>query len=172
MPFEAMRIFGDLGSGNCQKVKLTAEYLELSYRWVPIDIMKRETRTTGIVRYLARGSALLPEEPFEQAKCDELMYWEQYSHEPYVAVARFQMVYLGKSSREREARLVERGDKALDTMERLLHSKRFFVGDRLSVADIALLPYTRLAHEGGFDLTDRPAVRAWIADCEAELRMS
>jgi glutathione S-transferase len=81
-------------------------------------------------------------------------------------------VYLGKSSREREARLVERGDKALDTMERLLHSKRFFVGDRLSVADIALLPYTRLAHEGGFDLTDRPAVRAWIADCEAELRMS
>src|ERR1700677_687913 len=198
MPFEAMRIFGDLGSGNCQKVKLTADYLELSYRWVPIDIMKRETRSSeflarnsfgqipvvefadgrhlaqsnAIVRYLARGSALLPEEPFKQAKCDELMYWEQYSHEPYVAVARFQMVYLGKSSREREARLVERGDKALDTMERLLHSKRFFVGDRLSVADIALLPYTRLAHEGGFDLTDRPAVRAWIADCEAELRMS
>jgi len=198
MPIEAMRIFGDLGSGNCQKVKLTADYLELSYRWVPIDIMKGETRSAeflarnpfgqipvvefadgrhlaqsnAIVRYLARGSALLPETAFDQAKCDELMYWEQYSHEPYVAVARFQMVYLGKSSREREARLVERGDKALDTMERLLHSKRFFVGDRLSVADIALLPYTRLAHEGGFDLTDRPAVRAWIADCEAELRMS
>ena len=198
MPVEAMRIFGDLGSGNCQKVKLTADYLELSYQWVPIDIMKGETRSSeflarnpfgqipvvefadgrhlaqsnAIVRYLARGSALLPEIAFDRAKCDELMYWEQYSHEPYVAVARFQLVYLGKSSREREARLVERGDKALDTMERLLHSKRFFVGDRLSVADIALLPYTRLAHEGGFDLTDRPALRAWIADCEAELRMS
>ena len=198
MSVEAMRIFGDLGSGNCQKVKLTADYLELSYRWVPIDIMKGETRSpeflarnpfgqipvveladrrhlaqsNAIVRYLARGSALLPETAFDQAKCDELMYWEQYSHEPYVAVARFQMAYLGKSSREREVRLVERGDKALDTMERLLHGKRFFVGDRLSVADIALLPYTRLAHEGGFDLTDRPALRAWIADCEAELRMS
>jgi glutathione S-transferase len=198
MPVEAMRIFGDLGSGNCQKVKLTADYLELSYRWVPIDIMKGETRSSeflarnpfgqipvvefadgrhlaqsnAIVRYLARGSALLPETAFDQAKCDELMYWEQYSHEPYVAVARFQMVYLGKSSREREVRLVERGDKALDTMEHLLHGKRFFLGDRLSVADIALLPYTRLAHEGGFDLMGRPALRAWIANCEAELRMS
>ena len=100
------------------------------------------------------------------------MFWEQYSHEPYVAVARFQMVYLGKSADEREPRLIERGDKALDTMERLLVGKRYFVDERFSVADIALLPYTRLAHEGGFDLTERSALRAWIERCERELQIS
>ncbi|WP_158817351.1 glutathione S-transferase family protein [Methylocapsa sp. S129] len=193
-----MRIFGDLGSGNCQKVKLTADYLRLPYEWIAVDTMKGETRTSAflarnpfgqipvvefadgrhlaqsnaIVRFLARDSTLIPEDDFELAKADELMFWEQYSHEPYVAVARFQMVYLGKSEAEREARLVERGDKALDLMERLLTGRQYFVGDRLSVADISLLPYTRLAHEGGFDLMPRKSVRAWIARCEQDLRLS
>jgi glutathione S-transferase len=195
---DAMRIFGDLGSGNCQKVKLTADYLRLPYEWIAVDMMKGETRppvflarnpfgqipvvefgdgrhlaqSNAIVRFLARGSALVPEDDFEQAKADELMFWEQYSHEPYVAVARFQMVYLGKSAKELEARLVERGDKALDLMERLLTGKRYLVGDRLSVADISLLPYTRLAHEGGFDLSERKSVRTWIARCEQDLGLS
>jgi glutathione S-transferase len=190
-----MRIFGDLGSGNCQKVKLTAEYLDLPYEWIAVDIMKGETRqaeflarnpfgqipvvefadgrylaqSNAIVRYLARESDLMPKDDFDRAKADELMFWEQYSHEPYVAVARFQMVYLGKPAPERESRVVERGEKALDTMEHLLAGKSYFVGDRLSVADIALLPYTRLAHEGGFDLSGRPALTSWIARCERRL---
>jgi glutathione S-transferase len=193
-----MRIFGDLGSGNCLKVKFTADYLGKPYEWVHMDIMKGETRrpeflaknpfgqipvvelsdgrhlaqSNAIVLYLARDSALIPSESFDRAKADELMFWEQYSHEPYVAVARFQMVYLGKSIVERETRVVERGEKALDTMERLLQGKSYFVGNRLSVADIALLPYTRLAHEGGFDLSTRPAMREWIARCERDLRIS
>jgi glutathione S-transferase len=192
-----MRIFGDLGSGNCLKVKFTADYLGKPYEWVHMDIMKGETRrpeflaknpfgqipvvelsdgrhlaqSNAIVLYLARDSALIPSESFDRAKADELMFWEQYSHEPYVAVARFQMVYLGKSIVERETRVVERGEKALDTMERLLQGKSYFVGNRLSVADIALLPYTRLAHEGGFDLSTRPAMREWIARCERDLRI-
>jgi glutathione S-transferase len=192
-----MRIFGDLGSGNCLKVKFTADYLGKPYEWVHMDIMKGETRrpeflaknpfgqipvvelsdgrhlaqSNAIVLYLARDSALIPSESFDRAKADELMFWEQYSHEPYVAVARFQMVYLGKSIVERETRVVERGEKALDTMERLLQGKSYFVGNRLSVADIALLPYTRLAHEGGFDLSTRPATREWIARCERDLRI-
>jgi glutathione S-transferase len=193
-----MRIFGDLGSGNCQKVRLTADYLGLPYEWINVDTMSGETRkpaflarnpfgqipvvefadgrhlaqSNAIVRYLARDSTLVPKDDFDQAKADELMFWEQYSHEPYVAVARFQMVYLGKSAADRESRVVERGDKALDTMERLLNGKRYFVGDQLSIADIALLPYTRLAHEGGFDLSGRAAVRAWIARCEQQMRIS
>ena len=193
-----MRIFGDLGSGNCLKVKFTADYLGLPYEWIAVDIMKGETRrpeflarnpfgqipvveladgrhlaqSNAIVRYLARDSALIPADAFERAKADELMFWEQYSHEPSVAVARFQMVYLGKPAAERDARVVERGEKALDTMDHLLQGKDYLVGARLSVADIALLPYTRLSHEGGFDLATRPAVRDWIKRCERQLRIS
>jgi glutathione S-transferase len=192
-----MRIYGDLGSGNCQKVKFTADYLGLPYSWQAIDSTNGETRTpeflarnpfgqvpvvefddgrclaqsNAIVLHLARGSPLVPTDPFTRAKVDELLFWEQYSHEPYVAVARFQMVYLGKPASAREARLVDRGEKALDTMERLIDGKSYFVGGALSVADIALLAYTRLAHEGGFDLESRPGVRAWIARCERDLRL-
>jgi len=81
------------------------------------------------------------------------------------------MFYLGKRAHEREARVVERGEKALDTMEKLIAGKAYFVGEALSVADIALLPHTRLAHEGGFSLESRPAARAWIARCERELSL-
>ncbi len=194
---EPMRVYGDLNSGNCQKVKFAADYLGLPYRWESVDVMKGETRTprflalnpfgqvpvvefadgrrlaqsNAILLYLARGSRLLPDDSFARAKVDELLFWEQYSHEPYVAVARFQMFYLGKPASEREARVVERGEKALDTMEKLIAGKTHFVGEALSVADIALLPYTRLAHEGGFSLDSRPAARAWIARCERELRL-
>ncbi len=193
-----MRVYGDRGSGNCQKVKFVADYLSLPYEWIDIDIMKGESRSpeflarnpfgqvpvvefadgrclaqsNAILRYLARESDLMPSDPFEQAKADELLFWEQYSHEPYVAVARFQMVYLGKPASQRDAKIVERGESALDKMEQLLQGKRFFVGGRLSVADLALLPYTRLAHEGGFDIAGRPSLRAWISRCEDTLHLS
>jgi glutathione S-transferase len=191
-----VKIYGDLGSGNCLKVKYTADHLGLPYAWVPIDIMKAETRTpeflarfplgripavafedgrslaesNAIVRYLARGSALLPDDAFVQAKIDELLFWEQYSHEPYVATTRYHLVYLKRTLDQREAWRVERGEAALDTMDRrMLADRSWLVGETMTIADIVLLPYTRLAHEGGFDLSSRPNVRAWIARCEAAL---
>jgi glutathione S-transferase len=193
-----MKIHGDIKSGNCQKVKATADYLGLAYEWIAIDTQKGETRAPGflamnpagqvpvvvfddgralsqsnaIVRHLARGTSLIPDDPFDQAKADEWMFWEQYSHEPYVAVARFQRVYLGKPQAEIDPGLMARGDKALDRLELGLEGKAFLVGERLSIADIALLPYTRLAHEGGFDLASRPGIRDWIGRCEAELRFN
>ena len=191
-----MKIFGDFGSGNCLKVKYTADYLRLPYTWVPIDIMEGGTRTreflakfpmgripavelddgrclaesNAIIRYLARDGRLLPADPFTQAKIDEVLFWEQYSHEPYVATTRYHIVYLKRSLDRRETWRVERGEAALDLMDRrLLADRTWLVGESMTIADIALLPYTRLAHEGGFDLTSRPNVRAWVSRCEQAL---
>ena len=197
-----MKIYGDLGSGNCLKVKYTADRLGLAYTWVPIDIMKGESHTpeflsrspkgripvvelddgrclaesNAIIRYLARGSVLLPEDAFAQAKVDEWLFWEQYSHEPYIATTRYHIVYLKRSLDQREAWRVERGEAALDLMERhqaerTRLGKAWLVGDTLTIADVALLAYTRLAHEGGFDLGGRPNVRGWIARCEQALQL-
>jgi glutathione S-transferase len=190
-----MIVHGDTRSGNCLKVKWTADHLGLAYDWLPVDIMKGESRTpaflakfpqgqvpavelddgrclaqsNAIIRYLARGSALLPDDAFTQAKIDEWLYWEQYSHEPYVAVCRFHMLYLGKSQESRDSARVERGEKALDLMESQLADRSFLVGSGMTIADISLLAYTRVAHEGGFDLGGRPHLRSWIARCEAQL---
>lgn len=190
-----MKVYGDRNSGNCQKISFTADFLQIPYEWIDIDITKGESRTdaylrkspmgqvpmielddgrclaqsNAIIRYLAQGTSLLPDDTFTQAKIDELLFWEQYSHEPYVATSRYHMVYLGRSKDEREAWRVERGEKALDLMQRLIKGKMWFVGDSLSVADIALLAYTRLAHEGGFDLNARPDVKAWIMRAEMAL---
>lgn len=190
-----MKVYGDKGSGNCQKVSITADFLQIPYQWIDIDITKGESRTeaylgkspmgqvpmielddgrclaqsNAIIRYLAQGSSLLPADPFIQAKIDELLFWEQYSHEPYVATSRYHMVYLGRTKDQREAWRVERAEKALDLMQQLIKGNMWFVGDSLSVADIALLAYTRLAHEGGFDLTSRPDVGAWIMRAEMAL---
>jgi glutathione S-transferase len=190
-----MKIFGDLGSGNCLKVKYTADYLRLPYTWLEVDIVKGETHTpqflakfpmgripavefddgrrlaesNAIIRYLARDSALLPQDAFVQAKIDELLFWEQYSHEPYVATTRYQIVYLKRSLDQREAWRVERGEAALDLMDHMLSERSWLVGNAMTVADIALLPYTRLAHQGGFNLAARGNVRLWIARCEHAL---
>jgi glutathione S-transferase len=190
-----MKIFGDLSSGNCLKVKYTADHLGLPYQWVEVDIMKGGSRTAdflaispmgqvpvvlfddgralaqsnAIIRYLARGTTLLPEDPFAQAEVDQWLFWEQNAHEFFVAGARFQMVYLGRSREQREPLRVERGEQALTFMEHILSGRDFFSAGRLTVADIALLAYTRLAGEGGFDLSLRTALRAWIARCEQAL---
>ena len=190
-----MKIFGDVRSGNCLKVKYTANHLGLAYTWKAVDIMQGESRSAdflarnwqgqvpvvefedgrtlaqsnAIIRYLARGSALLPDDAYAQAKVDEMLFWEQYSHEPYVAVCRFQMLYLGRAAAERDAWRVERGELALDAMDSLLGTQPWMAGDRLSIADIALIAYTRLAHEGGFDLAGRPQVRQWISRTERAL---
>lgn len=190
-----MKIYGDRISGNCLKVQYTADYLGLDYDWVDTDIMQGESRTpeylamnpagqvpmlllddgraiaqsNAIIGYLAEGSDLMPADRYDRAKACEWMFWEQYSHEPYVAVCRFVMVYEKKPAEERESWRVERGEAALDLMEQSLDGRRWFAGAALSIADIALIAYTRLAHEGGFDLQARPRLINWIERVEGAL---
>lgn len=190
-----LRIYGDSISGNCLKVKWTADRFDVAYDWIETSVLTAETRTAeflslnpagqvplivfadgrtlaqsnAIILHLAEGSDLIPTDAFARAKMLEWMFWEQYSHEPYVAVARFQMRYLGKPAESLEPRLVERGAAALARLETQLQQSPFLVGDRLTLADVALVAYTRVAHEGGFDLSHYPAVKAWVGRVEADL---
>ena len=192
-----MKIYGDTNSGNCLKVKWVCDHLALPYTWIEVDTLKGDTRTAeflslngagqvptvvlddgrtlaqsnGIIRYLARGSDLIPADAYEAAKMDEWLFWEQNSHEPYVAVCRFQMVYLGKPISDLDPDKVKRGYAALARMEHHLAASCFLVGDAVSLADISLLAYTRLAHEGGFHLDGYAAVRRWIGETEKSLRL-
>jgi len=193
-----MKIYGDMNSGNCLKVKWVCDRLALPYSWVAIDTLKQETRTTdflklnsagqvptveladgrtlaqsnAIIRYLARGSDLIPADAFAEAKMDEWLFWEQYSHEPYVAVCRFQMFYLGRPASDLDSEKVKRGYAALARMEQQLALTPFLVGGAISLADISLLAYTRLAHEGGFHLDGYAALRRWIGACERSLGLA
>ena len=123
-------------------------------------------QSNAIIRYLARGSRLIPQDAFAQGTMDEWLFWEQYSHEPYIAVCRFHMFYLGKPASDLDPDKVKRGYAALARMEHELAATRFLVGDRLTLADVSLLAYTRLAHEGGFHLDGYAALRRWIAETE------
>ena len=192
---QPVRIYGDRRSGNCLKVKWTADYLGVDYDWHEIDVVKGETRSddflainpagqvpclergdgrilaqsNAIIFHLARGSALIPQDEFDQAKMLEWMFWEQYSHEPFIAVRRFRKAFLQASEDELDPDLMAKGRRALGVMEMRLLSRDFMVSDTLSLADIALVAYTRLADEGGFDLDEFLGVRAWVARVEQEI---
>ena len=192
-----MNIYGDKISGNCLKVKYTADYLGLSYTWIDIDITTGGAKTAeflrlnpggqvpvieledgralaqsnAIIRFLAHNTELLPADPYAAAKVDEALFWEQYSHEPYIAVCRFQMLYDGRKASEREQWRVERGESALDFMDQQLATKPFWCAEGFSIADISLLAYTQFAHEGGFDLSTRPNVTRWISDTAQKLKL-
>ena len=193
-----MKIYGDINSGNCLKVKWVCDKLAVPYDWIAVDTLKRETHTpqflklngagqvpvvvfddgralaqsNAIIRYLARGSCLIPADAFLAAKMDEWLFWEQYSHEPFIAVCRFLMVYLGKPASDLDPDKVKRGYVALARMEQQLASTRFLVGDAFTLADVSLLAYTRVAHQGGFHLDGYAAVRRWIGDSENALGLS
>jgi glutathione S-transferase len=190
-----LTVFGMADSGNCYKVKLALEQSRISYRWVEIDTTRGETRTpeflarnpngkvpvlelehggflaesNAILSYLAHGTPLLPEERLERARVLQWMFFEQYSHEPYIAVARSILRYHPADSPRRAElpRLHERGRQALEVMERQLASEPFFAAARYTIADIALFGYTHCAADGGFDLQPFPAVRAWLARVRA-----
>jgi glutathione S-transferase len=191
----ALRIYGDSISGNCLKVKWTAERLRLPFEWIETSVLNAETRTAdflsmnpagqvpmviledgrvlsqsnAIMLHLAEGSVLIPADGYDRAKMFEWLFWEQYSHEPYVAVVRFQVAYLGKNRESVETKLIERADAALARLETQLKQTAFLVGERLTLADVALVAYTRVAHEGGFDLSLYPAVKAWVGRMETAL---
>ena len=187
-----LTVFGDIRSGNCLKVKWMLDRLRRDYRWVETDIMSGGSRTpeflslnsagqvptllledgrplaqsNAILLHLGEGTDLIPADVYDRARMLEWMFWEQYSHEPYVAVARFQRVYAGKTADQVEPRLMERGRSALERLEAALTDRDWLVGTAPSLADLALVAYSRVAHEGGFDLTPLPAVRAWIQRVE------
>ncbi|HXQ17654.1 MAG TPA: glutathione S-transferase family protein [Caulobacteraceae bacterium] len=188
-------IYGDRISGNCLKVKWTAERLAIPFTWIDVNVVNRETRTetflamnpagqvptivledgrplaqsNAIILHLAERSALIPADAYERAKMFEWLFWEQYSHEPTIAVVRFQVKYLGKPRSEVDPALAARAEAALVLMDRALSGQQFLVGAQLTLADIALVAYTRFAADGGFDLADYPAVDAWVRRVEHEL---
>lgn len=184
------RLFDYLESGNGYKVRLVLTQLGIPFERLELNIIKGETRTSeflkknpngripvleirpgeflaesnAILFYLAEGTALLPEERWERAQVLQWMFFEQYSHEPNIATARFWIAH-DLLTEERRAQLLQKrtlGYAALDVMEKHLTGRLFFVGERYSIADIALYAYTHVAHEGGFDLAGYPHIRAWL----------
>jgi glutathione S-transferase len=191
-------VYGMASSGNCYKVKLALEQLTLPYRWVEVDSSRGETRraeflsmnpngkvptlaledggflpeSNAILCYLAEGSPLMPADRLGRARALQWMFFEQYSHEPYIAVARFICYYLASDSPRRAElpRLHERGNQALGVMEQHLAREPFFAAGRYSVADIALFAYTHCAADGGFDLKSYPAISAWLERVRSQPR--
>ena len=192
---EPLTIYGDPGSGNCLKVKWVAAHLGIPALWRDVDVPGGGTRTpeflalnpagrvpivvfpdgavlsesNAIILHLADGSPLIPAAPFARARMLQWMFWEQYSHEPYIAVRRYQLHYLKRAPEDLDPKLAERGADALRLMEGTLERSAYMAGDTLTLADVALVAYTRMAHEGGFDRAAYPAIRAWIGRVEAGL---
>ena len=188
-------LYGDSISGNCLKIKFVCDRLGLSYRWIETSVLKAETRTpeflamnpagqvpvvkladgrmlaqsNAIILYLAEGSDLIPSDPFDRALMLQWMFWEQYSHETVIAVRRFHKTYLKKPEAEIDAGLLPKGERVLTVMNEQLAKNPYFVGKSLTLADIALVAYTRWAHEGGFDLARYPNVRSWVRRVEDDL---
>jgi glutathione S-transferase len=192
-----LTLYGDSISGNCQKPKWTADLLGVPYDWIEVDILQAGTQTedflavnpagqvpvarwpdgrvlpqsNAIMLYIAEeaGSDLVPDDTFKRAKMMSWLFWEQYSHETAIAVRRFQKHYLKKPDDEIDPNLMAKGRRALGVMEMQLTFTDWIVGDQMTLADIALVAYTRVAHEGGFDLSDFPSVERWISRTEAAL---
>lgn len=183
-------LYDFLPSGNGYKVRLLLNALGLPYTLIEKDILAGETRTeeflklnasgripllqledgrclaesNAILLYLAEGTEFLPSDKYMRAKVNEWLFFEQYSHEPNIAVVRFWMTH-GGPTEEQGAMLpakMKSGYAALDVMEKQLKQSSFLTGDHFTIADIALYAYTHVAHEGGFDLSDYPAISSWL----------
>ncbi|MEO6076920.1 MAG: glutathione S-transferase family protein [Dokdonella sp.] len=193
-----LTVYGMKASGNCYKLELVLEQLKIAHRWVDIDSTRGETRTpeylamnangkvpllqsddgsflaesNAILCYLAEGSPLLPTDRWQRAQMLQWLFFEQYSHEPHIAVARFICRWLDADHPRRVElpRLLERGHAALAVMDRHLQGREFFVGCGYTIADIALYAYSHAAGEGGFDLSLYPAIRAWLDRVRAQER--
>ena len=192
---EHLCIYGDARSGNCYKLQLLCAELGLEYDWRDVDILAGETHSkeflrmnpngkipllvvddeyclpesNAIMTYLADGHALAGTDRRRRADIMSWMFFEQYSHEPYVGTARFIIKYLGNPP-DRSQALVEKqqgGYRALNILEQQLSAKNFVAGDDYSLADIALFAYTHVADEGGFDLSTYAAINAWIGRIRA-----
>jgi glutathione S-transferase len=192
-----MLLYDSAVSGNCYKVRLLLAQLSLSYERREVDVIDRSNRlellgelnpalrvptlvlddgrslaeSNAILWHFARGASYLPDDPFDQTKVLQWLFFEQYSHEPYIAVLRFWLAVakLTPSQGELEAKRAG-GDAALDALERQLELGPYLVADTYTIADIALYAYTHVAEEAGFDLSGRPATRAWVKRVRAQPR--
>jgi glutathione S-transferase len=183
-------LYGMSSSGNCYKLQLLMAHLGRDYEWEEIDITRGENlspeflamndrgkvpvlklgdgrtmaESNAILNYFAHGTPLLPEDAWDRAKTLQWMFFEQYSHEPYIAVSRYILKFL-PADHPRRAQLETLkafGNEALAAMERHLRRLPWFGGERYTIADIALFAYTHLADEGGFDLGAYPHIERWI----------
>jgi glutathione S-transferase len=188
------KVYGMSSSGNCYKVRLLLTQLEEAFEWIEVSTLKKETRTpeflklnangkipllqlpdgrllpesNAILCYLAEGTVLLPADRWLRAEVLQWLFWEQYSHEPYIATARF-IVHFAKNPDEPTLpQKRERGYQALAVMEQHLATRKFFVCETYTVADIALYAYTHVADQGGYDLARFPAVRGWLERVAAQ----
>jgi glutathione S-transferase len=184
-------------SGNCYKVRLLLAHLGIEYERREVDVADRTNRpellgglnpalrvptlvlddarslgeSGAILWFFGEGSRFVPADAFERAQMLQWMFFEQYDHEPAIAVARFWLRYSGRPQEEFADRLPERtaaGYRALDALERHLDGRAWLVGDGMTLADIALYAYTHVAPEGGFELERYPAIRAWLDRVTAE----
>jgi glutathione S-transferase len=188
------KVHGMAVSGNCHKVKLMLDLLDEPYQWIEVNSVKGETRTpaflamnpngrvpvleiapgkflpesNAILCYLADGTDYWPAERLARAETLQWMFFEQYSHEPYIAVARFIVKFKPDDPRAADMpRIMERGNQALGVMERHLEKRDYFVAGRCTIADIALYAYTHTAGDGGFDLRRYPAIGRWLKRLES-----
>jgi glutathione S-transferase len=183
-------LYNSAVSGNCYKVRLLLAQLGIEYEIVELSVVDRSNRadvlgalnpglrvptlvledgrplgeSNAILWYFGDGTQYVPTDPYERAQVLQWQFFEQYSHEPNIAVARFWIAYSGEPERfeEQLPPRMKGGYAALDAMEGHLASRAFLVGERYSLADISLYAYTHVAHEGGFDLAPYPSIRAWI----------
>jgi glutathione S-transferase len=189
-----MLLYDSEVSGNCYKVRLLLAHLGLEYERYPMDVVDRSNRkevlgdlnpglrvptlvlddgralgeSGAILWYLADGSEYVPEDEFDRARVLQWMFFEQYNHEPYVAVPRFWLTHGIDVDSEALAERQRVGYLAFDAMESHLAGHEYLAGDGYSIADIALYAYTHVAHEGGFDLEAYPAIGAWLARVAAQ----
>ena len=191
-----MLLFNSPISGNCYKVRLLLAHLGIPYERRNLDVVDRSNRpdvlgglnpdlrvptlvlddgrplaeSGAILWYFGEGTRFVPDDRYDRAKVLQWMFFEQYTHEPAIAVVRFLVAYSGE--RDRYASVIERktadGYRALGAIEAHLDGRAYIVGNALTLADIALYAYTHVAHEGGFDLAGFPAVRAWLDRVAAE----
>ena len=185
-----MKIYGDTQSGNCYKVQLVCQLLNIDHQWIDVDILAGDTKSddflkknpngkiplleldsgetlsesNAIINYLAFGSDLYPNDRLAQARVLQWQFFEQYSHEPFIAVARFINKYLGLPADKADEYAAKQtgGHKALQVMEQQLAETPFLAGEKVTTADISLYAYTHVADEGGFELEAYPAIRAWL----------
>ena len=192
-----MLLYDSPVSGNCYKVRLLLTHLGISFERQTVDVVDRSNRddllgdlnpaqrvptlvlddgrplaeSGAILWFLGEGTRFVPEDPYERAQVLQWMFFEQYEHEPAIAVARFWIAYSGQPEEAYARRLPARmdaGHRALSAMERHLDGREYLVGDGLTLADIALYAYTHVAGEGGFDLAGYPAVRVWLERVASE----
>ena len=193
-----MLLYDSPVSGNCYKVRLLFAYLEIDYERREVDVVDRSNRrellgdlnpalrvptlvlddgrplaeSNAILWYFGEGTRFVPEDRYARAQVLQWLFFEQYDHEPALAVARFLKTYSGRPElyEERREELTKRGESALEKMERHLDGREWFVGDVMTLADIALYVYTHAADEGGFSLDGYPAINRWLERVAAEPR--